>query len=112
MLFMNLLRIFNFNVNGTISIRIIIYIRTKSGPAITNEIYNFIDKGNRNSALRFDLTIGLTRFFVSRRDLKIPTKMASFGGVWRYDEPQAGRYRFFHQWDIEIYGPSSIRIRY
>ncbi len=34
--------------------------------------------------------------------------MASFGGVWRYDEPQAGRYRFFHQWDIEIYGPSSI----
>jgi len=34
--------------------------------------------------------------------------MASFGGVWRYDEPQAGRYRFFHQWDIEIYGPTSI----
>ena len=50
----------------------------------------------------------MTRFFVSRRDLKIPTKIASFGGVWRYDEPQAGRYRFFHQWDIEIYGPNSL----
>ena len=59
-------------------------------------------------ALRFDLTIGLTRFFVSRRDLKIPAKIASFGGVWRYDEPQSGRYRFFHQWDIEIYGPNSL----
>ena len=83
-------------------------LETKSGPSITKEIYNFVDKGNRNIALRFDLTIGLTRYFVSRRDLKIPTKIASFGGVWRYDEPQAGRYRFFHQWDIEIYGPSSL----
>ena len=83
-------------------------LETKSGPSITKEIYNFVDKGNRNIALRFDLTIGLTRYFVSRRDLKIPTKMASFGGVWRYDEPQAGRYRFFHQWDIEIYGPTSM----
>ncbi|MER3408322.1 MAG: histidine--tRNA ligase, partial [Nitrososphaera sp.] len=26
---------------------------------------------------------------------------------WRYDEPQAGRYRYFHQWDIEVYGPFS-----
>ncbi len=50
----------------------------------------------------------MTRFFVSRRDLKIPAKIASFGGVWRYDEPQSGRYRFFHQWDIEIYGPNSV----
>jgi histidyl-tRNA synthetase len=39
----------------------------------------------------------------SRRDLKMPVKVAAFGGVWRYDEPQAGRYRYFHQWDIEIY---------
>ncbi|MEM3159832.1 MAG: HisS family protein, partial [Nitrososphaera sp.] len=31
----------------------------------------------------------------------------SFAGVWRYDEPQAGRYRYFHQWDIEVYGPKS-----
>jgi histidyl-tRNA synthetase len=37
----------------------------------------------------------------------MPAKVASFAGVWRYDEPQAGRYRYFHQWDIEIYGPFS-----
>jgi histidyl-tRNA synthetase len=37
----------------------------------------------------------------------MPIKLASFAGVWRYDEPQAERYRYFHQWDIEVYGPVS-----
>lgn len=101
-------RIFNFILMEPSPLELLSTLETKSGPSITKEIYNFVDKGNRNIALRFDLTIGLTRYFVSRRDLKIPTKIASFGGVWRYDEPQAGRYRFFHQWDIEIYGPSSL----
>ncbi|MEW6604822.1 MAG: ATP phosphoribosyltransferase regulatory subunit, partial [Thermoproteota archaeon] len=65
------------------------------------------DKGGRDVALRFDLTIGLTRYVAARRDLKMPAKLATFAGVWRYDEPQAGRYRYFHQWDIEVYGPFS-----
>src|SRR4029079_315862 len=106
--FIDSARIFNFMLMEPSPLELLSTLETKSGPSITKEIYNFVDKGNRNIALRFDLTIGLTRYFVSRRDLKIPTKMASFGGVWRYDEPQAGRYRFFHQWDIEIYGPSSV----
>src|SRR5918993_3250782 len=106
--FMETTCLFNFKVMEPSPLEMLTTLEAKAGASISNEIYNFVDKGNRNIALRFDLTIGLTRYFVSRRDLKIPTKMASFGGVWRYDEPQAGRYRFFHQWDIEIYGPSSI----
>jgi histidyl-tRNA synthetase len=101
-------KIFNFKTMEPSPLELLSTLESKSGSGIINEIYSFIDKGNRKVALRFDLTIGLTRFFVSRRDLKIPTKIASFGGVWRYDEPQAGRYRFFHQWDIEIYGPNSL----
>ena len=101
-------KVFNFNIMEPSPLELLSTLESKSGPGIINEIYNFIDKGNRKVALRFDLTIGLTRFFVSRRDLKMPTKIASFGGVWRYDEPQSGRYRFFHQWDIEIYGPDSL----
>ena len=101
-------KVFNFNIMEPSPLELLSTLESKSGPGIINEIYNFIDKGNRKVALRFDLTIGLTRFFVSRRDLKIPSKIASFGGVWRYDEPQSGRYRFFHQWDIEIYGPESL----
>ena len=80
-------------------------LEAKSGTSISKEIYGFKDKGERDVALRFDLTIGLSRFVASRRDLRIPVKLASFAGVWRYDEPQAGRYRYFHQWDVEVYGP-------
>ena len=101
-------KIFNFKVMEPSPLELLSTLESKSGSGIINEIYSFTDKGNRKVALRFDLTIGLTRFFVSRRDLKIPAKIASFGGVWRYDEPQSGRYRFFHQWDIEIYGPNSL----
>ncbi len=101
-------KIFNFKIMEPSPLELLSTLESKSGSGIINEIYSFIDKGNRKVALRFDLTIGLTRFFVSRRDLKIPAKIASFGGVWRYDEPQSGRYRFFHQWDIEIYGPNSL----
>ncbi len=106
--FFELAKRFNFKVMEPTPLELLSTLESKSGPGIINEIYSFTDKGNRKVALRFDLTIGLTRFFVSRRDLKIPAKIASFGGVWRYDEPQSGRYRFFHQWDIEIYGPNSL----
>jgi histidyl-tRNA synthetase len=78
-------------------------LEAKSGESIINEVYSFKDKGSRDIALRYDLTIGITRFAVSKRDMRIPLKLANFGGVFRYDEPQAGRYRYFHQWDVEIY---------
>jgi histidyl-tRNA synthetase len=83
-------------------------LEAKSGPSIIEETYSFTDKGGRNIALRFDLTIGLSRFVSMRRDLKLPVKLSSFGGVWRYDEPQLGRYRYFHQWDIEIFGSAEV----
>lgn len=108
--FIESVRIFNFNLMEPSPLELLSTLESKSGPGITNEIYSFVDKGNRKIALRFDLTIGLTRYFTNRRDLKIPAKIASLGGVWRYDEPQSGRYRFFHQWDIEIYGPDNIEL--
>lgn len=98
---------FNFRLMEPSPLELLSTLEAKSGQAISNEIYSFQDKGEREVALRFDLTIGLTRFVAQRRDLKMPVKVASFAGVWRYDEPQAGRYRFFHQWDVEIYGPFS-----
>ena len=98
---------FNFRLMEPSPLELLATLEAKSGQAISNEIYAFKDKGEREVALRFDLTIGLTRYVAQRRDLKMPVKVASFAGVWLYDEPQAGRYRFFHQWDVEIYGPFS-----
>jgi len=89
-------------------IELLTTLETKSGPAIRDEIYYFQDKGNREIALRFDFTMGLTRYATSQKSMKLPAKISSFGGVFRYDEPQKGRYRYFHQWDLEIYGKANL----
>lgn len=100
--------LFGFHFMEPSPIELLSVMEAKSGPSIKNEIYYFLDKGDREVALRFDFTIGLTRYVVSQKSLKLPAKFSAFGGVWRYDEPQKGRYRFFHQWDIEIYGQPNI----
>ena len=100
--------LFGFQFMTPSPIELVSVIETKSGPTIKNEIYYFKDKGEREVALRFDFTIGLTRYAVSQKSMRLPAKLSAFGGVWRYDEPQKGRYRFFHQWDVEIYGEPNI----
>ncbi len=100
--------IFDFKQIEPSTLELLSTLEAKSGPSIIDETYSFTDKGGRNIALRFDLTIGLSRFVSMRRDLKLPAKISSFGGVWRYDEPQLGRYRYFHQWDIEIFGSAEV----
>lgn len=100
--------LFGFQFMEPSPIELVSVIETKSGPSIRNEIYFFTDKGEREVALRFDFTIGLTRYATNQKSMRLPAKLSTFGGVWRYDEPQKGRYRFFHQWDIEIYGEPSI----
>ena len=83
-------------------------LRAKSGAEVDREIYAFKDKGGREVGLRFDLTVGMTRYVCTRRGLRPPIKLASLAGAWRYDEPQHARYRWFRQWDLEIFGPPSL----
>jgi histidyl-tRNA synthetase len=106
--FVETAEIFDFNQIEPSTLELLSTLEAKSGPSIIQETYSFTDKGGRDIALRFDLTIGLARFVSIRRDLKLPAKLSSFGGVWRYDEPQLGRYRYFHQWDVEIFGSSNV----
>ena len=83
-------------------------LETKSGPGIRDEIYYFKDKKGRDVALRFDFTMGLTRYVTAQQSMRLPAKMSAFGGVFRYDEPQKGRYRYFHQWNLEVYGKKNL----
>ena len=106
--FVETAEIFDFNQIEPSTLELLSTLEAKSGPSIIQETYSFTDKGGRDIALRFDLTIGLSRFVSMRRDLKLPAKLSSFGGVWRYDEPQHGRYRYFHQWDVEIFGSPDV----
>ena len=106
--FKQLSNLYGFSFMDPSPIELLSTLETKSGPAIRDEIYYFKDKGNREVALRFDFTIGLTRYAASQKSMRLPAKISSFGGVFRYDEPQKGRYRYFHQWDVEIYGKAAL----
>ena len=97
-------KIFGFELMEPSPIELMSVIEAKSGPTIRDDVYFFNDKGDREVSLRFDFTVGLTRYVAGQKSIKLPAKISAFGGVWRYDEPQKGRYRFFHQWDIEIFG--------
>ncbi|MEM3403504.1 MAG: histidine--tRNA ligase [Nitrososphaeria archaeon] len=107
--FMNTLDLFGFKKMEPSPIENLETLEAKSGPSIVNEIYYFKDKSQRDLGLRFDLTVGISRYVSSRRDLELPIKIGSFSGVWRYDEPQYGRYRWFFQWDTEIFGRPCVR---
>ena len=106
--FLSTSKIFGFELMEPSPIELMSVIEAKSGPTIRDDVYFFNDKGDREVSLRFDFTVGLTRYAAGQKSMKLPAKISAFGGVWRYDEPQKGRYRFFHQWDIEIFGKQSI----
>lgn len=62
-----------------------------------------------DSALRYDLTVPLARYYANNRSvLPVPLKALQIGNVWRADKPQKGRFRQFVQCDIDIIGDSSI----
>ena len=106
--FLETSEVFGYKPMEPSSIESLSTLEAKSGESIKDDVYFFTDKGEREIALRFDFTVGLTRYAVSQKSMKLPAKISAFGGVWRYDEPQKGRYRFFHQWDIEIFGNTNL----
>ncbi|MBL7017294.1 MAG: histidine--tRNA ligase [Nitrosopumilus sp.] len=106
--FKKLSNLYGFSFMDPSPIELLSTLETKSGPGIRDEIYYFKDKGDREVALRFDFTMGLTRYAATQKSMKLPAKISAFGGVFRYDEPQKGRYRYFHQWDVEVYGKASL----
>jgi len=106
--FKKLSDLYGFSFMDPSPIELLSVLETKSGSAIRDEIYYFKDKGDREVALRFDFTVGLTRYASLQKSMRLPAKISAFGGVFRYDEPQKGRYRYFHQWDVEIYGKPGL----
>lgn len=83
------------------------YLKTltrKSGEGVINEIYSFKDKAGRKLGLRFELTASLARIVANKPDIKKPFKVYNIGKVWRYERPQAGRFREFWQADADIFG--------
>ncbi|MDG6925195.1 MAG: histidine--tRNA ligase [Nitrososphaerota archaeon] len=99
---------YNFKPMEPAPLETLSVLRAKSGTQVDEQIYHFRDKADREIGLRFDLTVGMTRYVVGRKGMKPPIKLASYGGVWRYDEPQHARYRWFYQWDVEVFGDQTV----
>ncbi len=106
--FEEIARAYNFKLMEPGPLENLSILRAKSGSQVDDQIYSFKDKGDRDIGLRFDLTVGMTRNVSANKALKPPVKLASYGGVWRYDEPQHARYRWFYQWDVEVFGDQSV----
>ncbi len=82
-------------------------LSAKGGEDVEAETFKFQDKGEREVGLRFDLTVPLARIVATNPHLSKPFKRYAIGKAWRYDRPQAGRYREFLQADVDIIGASS-----
>ena len=82
-------------------------LSAKGGEEVEAETFKFTDKGDREVGLRFDLTVPLARIVATNPHLPKPFKRYATGKAWRYDRPQAGRYREFEQADIDIVGATS-----
>ena len=73
------------------------------------EIYRFKDHGDRDVALRFDLTVPLARFVsLHHQTLGMPFKRYAIGNVFRGERAQKGRYREFTQCDFDFIGSESL----
>jgi histidyl-tRNA synthetase len=73
---------------------------------VSKEMYTFNDRGNESLTLRPEYTAGICRAFVSNGELaqQLPLKVFAAGPMFRYERPQKGRQRQFHQIDLEVLG--------
>lgn len=76
---------------------------------VSKEMYTFRDKGDRLMTLRPEGTAAIARFFIENKMYANPglTKFYYYGPMFRYERQQAGRYRQFNQFGIEMYGQSN-----
>ena len=72
---------------------------------VSKEMYSFEDRGGDSLTLRPEFTAGIARAFLTEGwQQHAPLKLATHGAVFRYERPQKGRYRQFHQIDAEVIG--------
>jgi histidyl-tRNA synthetase len=79
----------------------------ETSDVVTKEMYTFEDRGGDSITLRPEATAGVCRALVSNGlTQSLPRKVFCVGPMFRYERPQKGRYRQFHQIDIELIGPA------
>ncbi|XP_042384948.1 histidine--tRNA ligase, chloroplastic/mitochondrial-like [Zingiber officinale] len=86
-----------------------LFIR-KAGEEITQQLYNFEDKGGRRVVLRPELTPSLARLVIKQgKSVSLPLKWFTIGQCWRYERMTRGRRREHYQWNMDIFGVTRVR---
>lgn len=81
----------------------------KAGEEITQQLYNFEDKGGRKVALRPELTPSLARLVLQKgKAVSFPLKWFAIGQCWRYERMTRGRRREHYQWNMDILGVAGV----
>jgi histidyl-tRNA synthetase len=82
----------------------------KSGEEIVNEqTYTFVDRGERQVAIRPEMTPTVSRMVAGRRqELSYPARWFSIPNLWRYERPQRGRLREHWQLNVDIFGEAGL----
>jgi histidyl-tRNA synthetase len=82
----------------------------ESSDIVNKEMYEFTDKGGNDVSLRPEGTAGVVRSFIEHKfdRLQTPKRFWYFGPMFRYERPQKGRLREFHQFGIESFGEESV----
>jgi histidyl-tRNA synthetase len=103
-------RIFGYEEYDTPLIEDAQLYKVKSGEELANkQLYNFIDKGDREIAIRPEMTPSLARIIAAKRkELRFPLRWFNVGRYYRYEKPQKGRSREFFQLNIDIIGIENI----
>src|ERR1043166_1773066 len=77
----------------------------ETSDVVSKEMYSFVDQGGERLSLRPEYTAGICRAFISGGLTQhLPLKFFAAGPMFRYERPQKGRQRQFHQIDVEILG--------
>ncbi|MCF4167033.1 histidine--tRNA ligase [Zavarzinia compransoris] len=77
----------------------------ETSDVVSKETYTFTDRGGESLTLRPEMTAGIARAFISGGLAKdLPLKLCGHGPMFRYERPQKGRMRQFHQVDVEVLG--------
>ncbi|WP_417450463.1 histidine--tRNA ligase [Kordiimonas sp.] len=80
----------------------------EASDVVSKEMYTFEDRGGEEVTLRPEFTAGVCRAFISNgMQQNLPCRLMSHGPVFRYERPQKGRYRQFHQINAELLGPDT-----
>mmetsp|Transcript_19813 Transcript_19813/g.28042 ORF Transcript_19813/g.28042 Transcript_19813/m.28042 type:complete len:507 (+) Transcript_19813:129-1649(+) len=81
----------------------------KAGEEVTQQLYNFVDKGDRAVSLRPEMTPSLARMVMAKKGgLPLPLKWFSIPQCWRYERMTRGRRREHFQWNMDVWGVDGV----